>query len=575
MPKKTSNLYYQAVLVVIFLLLLVTRFLGNNYDAGLHLHPDERWLIMVSDKLHLFNQLNPDFFAYGSLPLYLLKAATQGLEVLGLAQLDNYNGLLVVGRFLTSVTDILVAATVFLITKEVSKRRLTPYLAMLLYALMFFPIQNSNFFIVDNFLNLFLSLVVLLSIRYLKQPSWLRFSAIVVVVSAMLATKITSLIVVPVIFGLLFVKLLTFKTKESQTNKLSRFFVALNLEAWLGFASFFVFMPYGILRHKQFIQEVIKQVEMGKDPYVFPYTLQYVDTAAYLYPLKNIFLWGAGPIIGGLGLLGAAILIKRVLTQLKKLPFKKGLTQPTVLIITVYLVYFLVLGQSSVKFMRYMLPLYPFIALAAALSLEWFLSQAKSSWVVKKTLVVALLFLAGVWLGAFLKIYLQPHTRVQASKWILSHVPAGSVLAVEHWDDRLPLFQAARYRYVELPLYEVPDDKHKWYLINQRLAQADYLVIASKRLSAPLTKLADCQRYKRCYPNTAKYYQNLFLGKRGFIKVAEFDFQPTLDFGLFKITLDDNKADESFSVYDHPHVIIFKKIPGNSHKTYLNKDANL
>ncbi len=559
MPKKISNLYYQVVLVIIFLVLLVTRFLGNNYDAGLHLHPDERWLIMVSDKLHLFNQLNPDFFAYGSLPLYLLKAVAQGLEALGLARLDNYNGLLIVGRFLTSITDILVATIVFLITKEVSKRRLTPYLAMLLYALMFFPIQNSNFFIVDNFLNLFLSLAVLLSIRYLKQPSWLRFSAVVVVVSAMLATKLTSLIVVPIILGSLFVKLLTLKIKESKTDKLARLFAALNLVLWFGFVSFFIFMPYGVLHYQQFIQEVLKQIQMGKDPYVFPYTLQYVDTTAYLYPLKNIFLWGTGPIIGSLGLLGAVILIKRAFAQLKKLPLKKGLTQPTVLIIAVYLVYFLVLGQSAVKFMRYMLPLYPFVALTAALSLEWFLSQAKTNWVIKKALTIILLFLAGIWLGAFLKIYLQPHTRVQASEWILRYVPAGSVLAVEHWDDRLPLFQATRYRYVELPLYELPDNKHKWRLIDQRLAQADYLVIASKRLSAPLTKLADCQKYRRCYPNTAQYYQDLFSGKRGFIKVAEFDFQPTLDFGLFKITLDDNKADESFSVYDHPHVIIFQK----------------
>ena len=62
--------------------LVASRFLGNNYDNLTHLHPDERWLVMVAGKLHFFDRLDPDFFAYGSLPIYTLKALAQSSDAL-------------------------------------------------------------------------------------------------------------------------------------------------------------------------------------------------------------------------------------------------------------------------------------------------------------------------------------------------------------------------------------------------------------------------------------------------------------------------------------------------------------
>ena len=557
MLKKISSYRYQLTLVVIFFLLLVTRFLGNHYDAGLHLHPDERWLIMVAGKIHLFNKLDPDFFAYGSLPIYVLKALAQSFDKLFLTKLDNYDGLLSLGRVIVSLLDILTAGLVFLIAKNLTHKKLTPYFALIFYALMFFPIQNSNFFIVDNFLNLFLTLVIFLSFRYLKKPSWLTFVLLAVASAAMLATKVTPVITLPIIFGIILLKLTT--TATTKKLKIYHLILGLGLLGIFGFVSFFLFMPYGILHYHQFIQEVSHQIKMGKDPYVFPYTLQYVDTTAYLYYLKNIFLWGAGPVISLWSLVGLGVIIKKLVTQFKQRnSLTSFITQPLLLVTLVYAVYFLVVGKTAVKFMRYMLVVYPFIALSAGLAIEWFLTQVKLSFKLKRIIVILSLVLASIWLAAFLKIYLYPHTRIQATEWILKHIPTGSTLAVEHWDDRLPLYQAGKYQYVELPLYE-PESQYKWLTVSQRLDQADYIIIASKRLYAPLTKLKDCKKYKKCYPETAKYYQDLFSGKLNFYKVAEFDFQPRLNFGLVKLKLDDNGADESFSVYDHPHVIIFKK----------------
>ena len=63
-----------------------------------------------------------------------------------------------------------------------------------------------------------------------------------------------------------------------------------------------------------------------------------------------------------------------------------------------------------------------------------------------------------------------------------------------------------------------------------------------------------------------RYYKDLFaernlLGsKLRFVKVKEFTAYPMIRVGPFHITIPDDTADESFTVYDHPKVMIFKKI---------------
>ncbi|MGB9637465.1 MAG: hypothetical protein ACPLY7_01565, partial [Microgenomates group bacterium] len=164
-----------------------------------------------------------------------------------------------------------------------------------------------------------------------------------------------------------------------------------------------------------------------------------------------------------------------------------------------------------------------------------------------------------LWSISFLSIYSRPNTRVTASKWINQNIPAESNLAVEHWDDRLPLFNSEKYNFLEMPLYENDQSFLKWKTVNSNLQKADYLILASNRLYVPLQKLANCQKYTVCYPKTAQYYQDLFSGKLGFEKVAEFTSFPS----FLGLKINDQSADESFTVYDHPKIMIFKKKPTN------------
>ena len=561
----------QISLFFIIILAFFLRFYGINWDGGFHLHPDERMLIMVAERISFFDQLNPHFFNYGSLPIYILKGLASFLDVIFKLNITNYNGMLYLGRFLSIFFDILTIIFIFKIAKILFpniKYQISniPIFSSFFYAIAFFPIQNSHFFISDVFLTSFTTLLMFLLLKFFdnffNKVRDKNFIGWVILISgvfgAMAATKFPGIIFYPIVVSVII--LASKKMKDRMINLFAFHFSFLIFH--------FLFMPYAFIDHKQFINDILTQIRMNSNPYVFPYTLQYVGTTPYVYYLKNIFFWGMGPIISILALSGLIFLFKDFLTS----KFSKKNSKFKLLIITFlfYGLYFLIIGRSSVKFMRYMLPIYPFLSLMAGYGITKISNfkfliykqtpHPKSQIPHLAILPTIFLILSLFWTLMFVAIYSQPNTRLLATEWIINNIPYGSTLAVEHWDDQLPLFGGEKYNFVEMTLYDQPDDEKKWHILNEKLRITDYIIISSNRLYVPLQKLADCQKYRVCYPKTAQYYQKLFNGSLGFKKIAEFSVYPKFSIFNFQFLINDQSADESFTVYDHPKVMVFKKI---------------
>ncbi|MHB8089792.1 MAG: glycosyltransferase family 39 protein, partial [Anaerolineaceae bacterium] len=143
------------------------------------------------------------------------------------------------------------------------------------------------------------------------------------------------------------------------------------------------------------------------------------------------------------------------------------------------------------------------------------------------------------------------------------------------WDDALPLAVkyldplGGIYQPLNLQTYE-PDTPEKRKKMIDILDKSHYLVIPSNRSYDSMPRLPNR------YPMTTRYYQELFdcancigddlenkayglntgfISPLGFELVAVFVSNPSI--GPFQ--LNDQSADESFTVYDHPKVLIFKK----------------
>jgi hypothetical protein len=602
---------YRFFFILILLLALFFRFFGINWDEGYHLHPDERMIIMVADRIHfpqtpaqwqlIFtpqSPLNPKFFAYGSFPIYLLKISGW------LWGSDNYDGLLLAGRQLSIVFDLGTVILVFLIAKSLIgsnlKRAkgltLIPLLASFFYAISILPIQSSHFFICDMPLTFLTTLTLYLSIRLLLNSPWpgrqgrqfLILNSIFLGVSLglALATKITAvLLVIPIFTALLICFFRARKINPSTLRPLGRNMFRINTERAFGavecirpllfslltilffaIVTFAVTMPYGIIDFSTFRAHTLEQSRMRVDPFVFPFTLQYVNTTPYWYFIKNIILWGMGLPLGTVAVIGTIYVIISLLRQLiSNLKRKNKITHPwdkISILVIFFIVYFLFMGNSAVKFMRYFLPIYPLFCIFGSIFVYQLIERLK----LKKVSIILLIIcsIMIIWPIAFTSVYTRTHTRIAASLWIYENIPTGAKLGIEHWDDSLPLLmpdENKRFVFVEFPLYEA-DTPQKWEMMNEKLKAVDYIVIASNRLYVPLIKLTDCQKLPigRCYSLTADYYKKLFAGSLGFTKVAEFVSNPKINLGNFVWEIDDQSADESFTVYDHPKIMIFKKI---------------
>jgi len=85
--------------------------------------------------------------------------------------------------------------------------------------------------------------------------------------------------------------------------------------------------------------------------------------------------------------------------------------------------------------------------------------------------------------------------------------------------------------------------------LEEHLKKADYIFVPSRRIFA--------NHPKSKYPVLNKYYEGLFNGKLGFEKVAEFESFPKIK---FQVNFPDEVAEETWTVFDHPVIRIYKKI---------------
>lgn len=559
---------YGAFFFLILICAFVFRTYNLNWDQNYNLHPDERAIIMFTLALDLprsidefiapSSPLNPHFFAYGNLPLYLLKIIAHLVYPLSPA-ITTYGGIHIIGRFISVIADMGTILLIYLIGKKLFN---TPValLGMFLYAFSVFPIQASHFYAVDVLLTFFITLSLFQLVRSYQHTTIRNACLSGIFIGLALATKISALALISAmvitisIDFLLIVAQAPHKPRHwfPHIPKLIKKILHLGiLMALCVMITFSITEPYAIISFQEFLEQNLLQSKMTRDAFTFPYTLQYVGILPFWYQIKNILLWGMGPLIAVLSFSGVGYFMFSLVKHRNKKNWA-----PEIILLTFYLVYFMIVSTFAVGWMRYMLPAYPFLSICGGLLL--FRMQQAVSKNVRLFFLFFFVFFSVLWPVSFMHIYTQPNTRVLATEWIHATIPSGKTIAIEHWDDSLPLTGQERYNMITYPLYD-PDTQEKWSLMNEKLRKTDYIIIASNRLYAPLQKLTDCQTLppQFCYPLTAKYYQKLFNGNLGFTKVSELAVYPTIPF--LNIPIDDQKADESFTVYDHPKVMIFKK----------------
>lgn len=557
------------------------RLFNPLWDLATFPHPDERsTLLFYAPTIHfpqdLSDTLNPKksplnpfwdagnqsrrSYTYGHFPLYLLVFVSDTLHNLTpiaeslslpptvtgfLRAAESGRGFAVTGRVLVGLFDTLSIYLAFLIARKLYGDW-AGLLAGGLYAFAVTPIQLAHFFAVDPVSTTFVLLTIYAAILMLERRTPSTAILAGVAIGLAVASKYSALPValVPAVA--------VYFINRDEHHPLADwlFHPLLWTAAVTSFITFAVTSPFVLLDFQNFYTAVVKeQGQMVSGAADFPFTRQYRNTPAYWYFLDQQLRWGMGWALGVLALAGTAWTLGRgVMGKLSRWEW---------LPLAWFIPYFGLTGLFLAKFMRYMSPVIPLmvifgVGLVAALVRRWRTQTiALSAVVLAMTALWAAMFVNGV--------YGTEHSWVTASRWIYANVPDDSCIAVEHWEEGVPRdFAWAEagaspglhgYRQPQLPMYD-PDTEQKFITIRDTLNSCDYLVIASNRMSRTLPRLSVR------YPMSTQYYAALFAGKLGYEPVATFETPPV----LFGFKIDDQPADESFTVYDHPKATIFKKV---------------
>ncbi len=589
--------------VLVLLVGAVMRLVDLTWDQNTHIHPDERFLTMLGTGVRLpgsiwqyFDPANSPLSpyntsSYGSMVYGMLPVTVNKVLAVWLGN-DNFGMFVIQGRGLSALADLGTLFFVYLIARRFAERGLVPASVALLspafYAVAVLPIQIAHFFTVDSFLNLFAWGAVYFALRYSFGSTWISLALSGLFLGLSVACKVTGIYIVPVVVFLIISRPVVetadpvavlnwlrhagrnWRESERAAEDAVYGLIVLSLAAYIGvrLGAPYYFQSANPLdpRLGHAFLSNLQSLNAYNSPDVwYPPGVQWIHKPPVTFALVNLAVFGVGVPFFLAAVAGSYITVARLVRT------------PLIIVLLWTIALFLYLSIEYVKTMRYFILLYPALALFAGIGLAGLLAVVRGYF--RPILALALI----VWPLAFMSIYTTDLSRYTASQWIYRNIPSGSVIVNEEWDDPLPLqlpdsdgktfpqslppprSPAVRALlnqegYIKdgqvsltLPDFHY-DTRPKWAEMHYVLNHGNYLVLSSNRGWGSMP--TDPGQY----PKQTEFYKNLFAGKTSYREVARFTSFPSLRYLGIPIDFPDQWAEEAFTVYDHPEVIVFERV---------------
>ena len=314
---------------------------------------------------------------------------------------------------------------------------------------------------------------------------------------------------------------------------------------FLGFVTIIVaivFSPHNIISFPEFINSMRYESSVALGSLRVFYTRQFTDSIPIIFQATNIFPYALGRPAFILFLIGFFVLPYHRKINFLRLSF---------------LLYFLPSAFAFTKWTRFMAPIFPLMLIIAMLVVQQTyefclntISNVKRKTKNEKLLLFAfcILLFVIIYPGIrFLKVYQNEDVRFQASRWMYQNIPSGSTILSESGNVvDIPIdretwnIERRTYNVISFDFYDLDFNPARQKELSEVVKRADYIVIPSRRVFR--------SHDKKQFPKVNDYYSRLFTGKLGFKQIAEFK------------VLDDESAEETWTVFDHPIVRIFKRI---------------
>ena len=558
-----NQLKNRQIWLLLFLLVFLTRAYKLGWGLPFPFHPDERNMALAVMKLKCFSWkgcLKPDFFAYGQLSLYFAYLLAKLVNFLkGYSREISFVQATLALRVFSLLASFLTTFYLYKLGRKFLKDKASPLWLIFLSSFAPFFIQFSHFGTTESFLMFVFTALVFYSLELLegKFRKELVFK-IGFLLGLGIAAKVSALFFIAVPFFALFLK------KDLRlAEKLSTLFLIFSQAIVVSF----IFSPYNFLAFQDLFHSLSYETAVASGKIKVFYTKQFEGSLPVVFQILNIFPYSLG-IVPTFLLLASFFVLKN---ERKEIFLKLS-----------FLFYFFSQAFLYAKWTRFIAPVFPLGFFLSFLALE----KLKKKKVVYYIFVL-LIILQGL---SFFRVYVREDPRFEASKWMLGNIPFNSVILTETANVvdlpvvRKPFFYRPYSEYYSFNFYEVDRDKNLQAQLKRILSEADYIIVPSRRVFMNFTceypskasflekllhrvyllgfKPGICEYRKKSYPILNEYYKKLFDGSLGFELVAEFKSYPKFLF----FELPDEAAEETFSVFDHPVIRIYKKIPITKHQ---------
>lgn len=602
-------------IAAIVILLVYTRFLNIGWGLPYHFHPDERNMAVALQQLEcnglsIIDCFNPHFFAYGQLPLYVGYILLQFYYFFsgnfGQSPLftEAVIALRTISATASATTVFFLVATVRLLLVQISKKEKKSYLitkdkgdggaiflslaqpklliSFLLFTLTPVFIQFAHFGTTESLLMFLYVTLVYVSLLFMLGKIPIKKYTLLsgLICGLAIGTKISSAV-------FLILPLLVFI--NSPRLYLSFIVRIIIITIAVGILS----SPHNLISFTEFYQSMRYESKVALGELAVFYTRQFEYSVPILFQFFKIY-----PASLGYGILLSFIGGFLLLPKTKELNFLRF----------TFLVAFLPFAFMYAKWTRFMALTFPVIALIAVFFIfsvkDWIdgivgnisKMHIKYQNILRVLLsllflvVIGVLFLSGI---GYLSIYQTEDVRLQASRWMFANIPDRATILQETANVvDLPLFSPYPdvvrnenkpmpvYKSISFDFYDLDHDRNLSQIFTQAINEADYIIVPSRRIFRNYTceevssdrdgllgrlgvlgyEYDRCEKLQRKFPQLNAYYNKLFRGELGFDIVAEFDSYPMLkiaDKTLFEIQ--DDSAEETWTVFDHPMILIFKK----------------
>lgn len=462
-------LYALAGIVV---LAAALRLWGINFGLPFTYHVDEPTYVSAAVNLGAGNvgrQLNPPvlpnllFLEYGA---YYVLARVSG-HISSIAEFEKIYRLdpsvfFLLGRLTTAFMGILNVGIIYLVGRRASDQ-LTGLLSALFLALSFLHVRDSHFAVPDVLMTMLVTISVLFCLLALRKANRRNLCLSAFFAGIAIASKWSAW---PVILPLGYV-FVARRHEISENHGTARFVSSVALALVFLLAGFVLPAFQVFLKPGDYLAYANAELQSGASG---GFGIWQIDTVPGYAFYASTLWYGIGAILLIFAITG---LLRRVWLSLATRD------EASILLVLFPLAYYAIMGATRHYFVRYALPLVPFLAVFAAeimITIKiWFDSRwRRSGWMVLAALVFVAAAAPLINSLRFDFLLTQTDTRTIAKKWIEANIPAGSKIALD-WPIHGPPLSGDQYDVTVIGGTGLADHPIEYY----HQAGFDYLIASS------------------------------------------------------------------------------------------------